>query len=155
MTVSLLATMRQAAEKKTQKAGCNDEGTKRLGTPCTRDAGGRQEAGARNQGDSKTIVCWVSVQVKLRTREGTIASAQNLLREWWGRGVDLRQRVADWVLHIFREHNKKPDSWAGKGVKGREEEWVDNANVVWSEVTGLCGFRDGRCVKVVRVVLVL
>ena len=57
--------------------------------------------------------------------------------------VPLRQRVADWAVHIFREHTKDADSWAGKGFKGREEEWVDIANVVWSEVTGLCGFWDG------------
>ena len=39
---------------------------------------------------------------------------------------------------------KKP-IWDGKGVKGREEEWTDTANVAWSEVTGLCGFWDGSC----------
>ena len=48
-------------------------------------------------------------------------------------------------MHIFREHNKEAESWSGKGVKGREEQWVDTVNVVWSEVTGLCGFWDGSC----------
>ena len=55
------------------------------------------------------------------------------------------KRVADWAVHIFREHNKEADLWAGKGVKGSEEEWVDTANVVWSEVTSLCDFWDGSC----------
>ena len=44
-------------------------------------------------------------------------------------------------MHIFRE----ADSWAAKGVRGREDEWVDTAHVVWSEVTGLCVFWDGSC----------
>ena len=35
--------------------------------------------------------------------------------------------------------------WAVKGVKGREDEWVDTAHVAWSEVTGLCVFWDGSC----------
>ena len=37
------------------------------------------------------------------------------------------------------------DLWAAKGVKSREDEWVDTTYVVWSEVTGLCGFWDGSC----------
>ena len=49
--------------------------------------------------------------------------------------------MADWAVHIFRE----ADSWAAKGVRGREYEWVDTAHVVWSEVTGLCVFWDGSC----------
>ena len=60
-------------------------------------------------------------------------------------GVDLRRRVADWAVHVFREHNKEDDFWAGKGVKGREEEWTDTAKVIWSDVTGFCGFGDGSC----------
>ena len=48
-------------------------------------------------------------------------------------------------IQIFREHHIEADVWAGKGVKGPVGEWVDTANVVWSEVTGLCGFRDGSC----------
>ena len=94
------------------------------------------------RGDSKTIV--VKGHSKLKTKERTIASLQNLQREWWGRGMDLRQRVADWAVHIFPEHNKEADSWAGKGIKGHEEV-VDIAHVGWSQVTGLCGFWDGRC----------
>ena len=52
---------------------------------------------------------------------------------------------ADAWPHIFREHNTEADLWAGKGVKGQEDEWTDTVNVVWSEVTGLCGFWDGSC----------
>ena len=87
-------------------------------------------------GDSKTIVDWVNGHAKMKTN----ATAQNFLWEWWGRGVDPRRRVADWAVHIFREHHKEADFWAWKGVKGREEEWTDTAKVIWSEVTGLCGF---------------
>ena len=95
--------------------------------------------------EDKTLVDWVNGHAKLKMKESTIASVQNLLREWWGRGVDLRKRVAVQAIHIFREHNKEADSWARKGVKGREEEWVDTANVVWSEFVGLCGFWSGSC----------
>ena len=95
--------------------------------------------------DRKTIKDWVNGHSKLKTWESTLATAQNLLWEWCSRGVDLRRRVADWAVHIFREHNKEADFWAGKGVKGREEEWTYIANVVWSEVTSLCGFGDGSC----------
>ena len=69
--------------------------------------------------------------------------AQNLLREWWGRGMRLRQRIADCVTHTFREHNKEADLWAGKGARGRAEEWVDTVRITWREVTGICGFWDG------------
>ena len=40
---------------------------------------------------------------------------------------------------------KKLMFWAGKGVKRREEEWMDIAKVVWSEVAVLCVFWDGSC----------
>ena len=90
------------------------------------------------RGDSTTIVDGVHGRAKLKSKGSTIASVRNLLREWCGRGVDLRQRVADWATHIFGEHNEEADSWAGNGVKGCETEWVDIANVVGSDVTGLC-----------------
>ena len=64
-----------------------------------------------------------------------------------GPWVDLRQRVAYFAVHMFHKHIKKADSWAWEGVKGRAEEWVDTANVVRLEVTGLCGFWDGSCEK--------
>ena len=86
------------------------------------------------------------------TWESTIATAQYLLWERWGRGVDLRGRVADWAVHIFREYNREADAWAGKGVKGREEEWVDTAEVIWSEVAG-CAFFGMAAVSEAFVVL--
>ena len=49
-----------------------------------------------------------------------------------------------WLIGRFT-HNKEADSRARNGVQGREGEWVDTANVVWSEVIGLCGFWDGSC----------
>ena len=62
------------------------------------------------------------------------------------RVIDLRRRVADWAEHYCRERvRKKADVWAGIGVRGRTEEWVANVNVVWTEVTGLCGFFDRIC----------
>ena len=39
---------------------------------------------------------------------------------------------------FFKAHQKHK-------ARGREEEQVDIANVVWSDVTGLCGFLDGNC----------
>ena len=81
---------------------------------------------------------WVDGLAKLKTKDSTVVSVQNLLRQWWDRTVDLRQRVADWAVHILREHNNEADSCAGEGVKGREDEWVDTANVVRSEVTPVC-----------------
>ena len=45
---------------------------------------------------------------------------------------------------------KKPTSGMGKGVKEREEDRVDIANVIWSDVTGLCGFSGTVAVKEVR-----
>ena len=95
--------------------------------------------------DSETVVDWVNGHSKLKTKQSTIASGQNLLGKWWARGLDLRHRVAQWATHIFREHKKEADSWAGKGVKGRDEEWADTANVARSEVSGLCGFWDDSC----------
>ena len=38
------------------------------------------------------IVDWVNGQAKLGTRKGTTATAQNLVREWWSCGDDLRPR---------------------------------------------------------------
>ena len=46
---------------------------------------------------------------KLKTPDGTVVAAQNLMWKWWSRGVDLRRRVADWALHFFSEQNKGAD----------------------------------------------
>ena len=40
---------------------------------------------------------------------------------------------------------RRPIPGLGKGVKSRKEEWLDTASVVWSKVTGWCGFWDGSC----------
>ena len=45
-------------------------------------------------------------------------------------------------MHIFWEHNKEADTPGGREVRGRTDEWGDDSKVVWSEVTGLCGFWD-------------
>ena len=39
------------------------------------------------KGDCKTIVDWVN-GAKLKTMESTVATTQNLLREWWVEGFD-------------------------------------------------------------------
>ena len=80
---------------------------------------------------------------KMKTKIGTVEKAQNLLLEWWGRGMRLRQRTTDWVTHTFREHNKEADLWASKGAQGRAEEWVDTTRIAWQEVTSVYGFWDG------------
>ena len=97
------------------------------------------------RGDCKTIVVWINGHGKLKTRECNVEKTENTLRDWWGRKFHLRLRTADWATHVFREHNKEADLWADRGPKGRVEEWVDTARVVWSEVIGLCGFWDGSC----------
>ena len=67
----------------------------------------------------KTFVDWVNGHSKTKTRIGTVEKAQNLQREWWGRGMRLRQRTTDWVTHTSREHNKEADLCADKGAKER------------------------------------
>ena len=79
-----------------------------------------------------------------KTTVDAVRSAQKQLRDWWDRGVDLRRRADDWAIHIFGEHDKEADTWAEKGVRGQQEEWWDDSKLVWSEVSGLCGFSDGR-----------
>ena len=63
--------------------------------------------------------------------------------EWWKKAVDLCQRIGDWAVHIFREHNKEADLWAGFGAKGINMEWIDDSAVDWTKVTGINGFWDG------------
>ena len=55
--------------------------------------------------DSKTVVEWVNGHAKWKTPESTVAAAQNLMWKWWSRGVDLRRRVAEWAVHIIRDHD--------------------------------------------------
>ena len=61
---------------------------------------------------------------KMKTREGTVEKPQNLLREWWGRGMPKlwgrgmrsRRQATDWVTHTFREHNKEADRQGSEGA---------------------------------------
>ena len=101
-------------EKKNSTRRCDDEEAKRPGTTGTREARRRHKLILEIRGDSKTMVDWVNGHAKLKMKESTIATAQNLLRELWSREVGSRQRVTDWAVHIFREHNKEADSWAGE-----------------------------------------
>ena len=64
--------------------------------------------------------------------------------EWWENGVDLCQRIGDWAVHIFREHNKEADLWAGFSAKVISME-TDESVTDWTKVTGICGFWDGSC----------
>ena len=70
----------------------------------------------------------------------TAGTAQLQKRDCWDRRADLRRRVPDWRYILTANTTKKPTR-----ARGREEQWVDSANVVWPEVTGLCGFWDGSC----------
>ena len=141
---NLLESMKQPVDKKKESKGPvptkkpgdlppPDLGTLVLGEPLTLDT----------KGDNKTIVEWMNGHAKMKSRIGTVEKAQNLQREWWGRGICLRQQTNDWVTHTSREHDKEADLWAGKGAKGRAEEWVDTTTIAWREVTGVCGFWDG------------
>ena len=58
------------------------------------------------------------------------------LVEWWKMGVDLSQRIGDWAVHIFRDHNKEADLLAGYGAKGISKEWKDKSATDWTKVTG-------------------
>ena len=51
----------------------------------------------------------------------------------------------DWAAHIFRAHNEDADAWADKGAGGPEDEWEDDVELVWSDVTMICGFWAGSC----------
>ena len=141
---NLLESMKQPADKKKESKGPvptkkprdlppPDLGTLVLGEPLTLET----------KGDNKTVVNWMNGHAKMKSRNGTVEKAQNLLREWWGRGICLRQQTNDWVTHTSREHDKEADLWAGKGAKGRAEEWVDTARIAWHEVLGICGIWDG------------
>ena len=67
--------------------------------------------------NTMTIVAWINGHAKQKKKESITATAQNLVREWWGRGVDLRRRVFDWAVHI-REHNKEADLWGRERCRG-------------------------------------
>ena len=113
---SLLASMRQAVKK----TKANEPAKKPRELPLleleTPEEG--KKLTLKIKGDCETIVNWVNGHAKVQTRESTVATTQNLPREWWSRGVDLRQWIADWATHIFREHNAEADLWAAEGVGG-------------------------------------
>ena len=62
----------------------------------------------------------------------------------WAVEVDLQRRLADWVVHIFRQRNREADFCAEQGVTSRQE-WTGTVSVFWSEVANLCRFWDGSC----------
>ena len=95
--------------------------------------------------DSKTVVDWINGKAKQKVPYRAIETIQIQLMEWWEKGVDLCQRIGDWAVHIFREHNKEADLWAGIGAKGISMEWNDESATDWTSVTGICGFWDGSC----------
>ena len=59
-------------------------------------------------GDSKTVVDWINGKAKQKVSYRAIATIQIQLMEWWKKGVDLSQRIGDWAVRIFREHNSTP-----------------------------------------------
>ena len=97
------------------------------------------------QGDCKTSVDWVNGHAKFKTRESTVATTQNLPRQWqaeestYDNGLPILRHIS----FVSTTKNFEAALWAAKGVKGRVVEWVDNAQVVWSEVSRLCRFWDG------------
>ena len=86
-----------------------------------------------------------SLERPSKKKSEIIDNTQLQLMDWWKQGVELSHRTGDWATHIFREHNKEADRWAGYGAKGREDEWVYDSIIDWSEVSGICGFWDGSC----------
>ena len=141
---NLLESMKQPVDRKKESKGSVP--TKKPRDLLPLDLGTRvpgESTTLEIKGDNKTIVDWMNGLVMTKTRIGTVEKAQNLLRQWWGRGMRLRQRTTYWVTHTFREHNKEADLSAGKGAKGRAKEWVDTTRIAWQEVAVVCRFWDG------------
>ena len=110
---SFLEPMEQALEKKAESNGTRPTRKPRDLTPLELEiAKGGKMLIVEIRCDCKTIVDWINGHAKPKTRENTVANTQNLPREWWGRGVHLRQRTAEWATHFCREHNKEADLWA-------------------------------------------
>ena len=90
---SLLESMKQTAEKKAEPNGTRPTKKPRDLSPLVL---GIPEAGKwptlEIKGDCKTIVDWVNGHAKMKTKVAIVAATQNLLREWWGRGIRLRKR---------------------------------------------------------------
>ena len=62
-----------------------------------------------------------------------VRSAQEQLRDWWGRGVDLRQQIDDWAVHIFWEPQRRSRPLCGEGTQ-RPTEGVGGRLKSWPEV---------------------
>ena len=87
--------------------------------------------------DCKKIVDWVDGHAKKKTRVRTVENSPNSPMVMAEGGIRLRQPTTEWATHTFREHNNDADLWAGKGAKGRVEEWVDTTRFAWTKVTCL------------------
>ena len=85
---SLLQMMRQSTEKKPQSKGIQKKKPRDLEPLVLEAPAEDMKLVLEIRGDGQTNVDWVSVHVKLKTWESTVATAQNLLQEWWRRGVD-------------------------------------------------------------------
>ena len=100
--ISLLKKMRQLTEKKKQKEGGIWKMKPRNVSPLVlENLTSDKKMMMEIRSDSKPVVDWVNGSAKLKTPNGTVVAAQNLMWKWWSRGVDLRRRVADWALHFF------------------------------------------------------
>ena len=95
--------------------------------------------------DCKTIVDWVNGHAKWKTREVVWRLPRTFYRNGGAEESTYDNGMPIGPHMSFVSTFEEADLWAAKCVKGREDEWVDTAHVVWSEVTGLCGFWDGSC----------
>ena len=96
------------------------------------------------RGDSKTVVDLINGKAKQKVSYRAIEIIQIQLMEWW-KMASTCAKGGDWAVHIFREHNKEADLWAGFGAKGISMEWNDESAIDWTSVTGICGFWVGSC----------
>ena len=62
--------------------------------------------------DSKVVAGWVNGKARETEARGATGGTQCDLHEWWGDKANMRERVNDWAMHIFREHTKEADAWA-------------------------------------------
>ena len=77
--------------------------------------------------DGKTLVDWINGKAKQKTTVGAMG--------------ELPGNTEGHTLH-----NKEAVAWAGRGVRGRTDEREYDSQIVWSEVTGPCGFWDVEAV---------
>ena len=55
-----------------------------------------------SKGDCTTIFDWINGYAKMKTRVSSVEATRTFLREWWGRGIQLRQRTVEWVTQQRR-----------------------------------------------------